>query len=130
MEQIVLEDDKFKRKMRIICYLPAFAFLIPVIYYGLLLMPLLHGHPEPKSAVGITSLHYNAMFFLLAIASTVSAVVLLCCVIHLVRIRTLNTPQKMIWMLLLLAVPISFIIFWHRQINHEPRNMPVNPEID
>ena len=129
MEQVLLVDDNFRRKMRVICYLPAFAFLIPIVYYGFLLTPLLHGHPEPKSIVGITSLHYNTMFFLLAMASTVSAVVLIFCVVHLVRIRTLNTAQKMIWILLLLAVPVSFIIFWHRQINHEPRNMPINSEI-
>ena len=127
--EIMTIDEKFKRRMHAICYLPAVAFLPPLVYFTFLMLPLLHGHPEPKSAVAITSLHYNTMFLLLAVASTISAAVLIYCIVHLVRIRTLNTAQKMIWVLFLLIVPISFIIFWHVQINHEPRNMPINSNI-
>ena len=122
-------DEKYKRKMLVVCYMPAVVFLIPLVYYLVLLSPLLHGHPQPESAVGITSSHYDTLFMLLAAASTISAAVLLYCVVHLVKIRTLNTAQKMIWMVLLLIVPISFIIFWHVQINREPRDMPINPDI-
>lgn len=122
-------DEKYKRKMGVICFLPAIAFLIPVIYYLILLSPLIHGYHVAKSIVGITSRNYNAMFLLLAIASTISAAVLLYCIVHLVRIKTLNTPQKMLWILLLLAVPVSFILFWYFEIKREPREMPVYPDI-
>ena len=118
-------EGKFKKTMGMICFIPAIAFFITLVYYLLLLYPLTQGHPEPKSAVGITSSHYDTLFVLLAVSSTISAAILIYCTVHLVRIKTLNTPQKMIWMLLLLAVPVSFILFWYFQVRKEPDNMPM-----
>jgi len=125
----MLADDKFKRRMKVICFLPAMAFLISIVYYIILLLPLTHGYHEPKSGVGIISRNYTTLFLLLAATSTISAGALIYCVIHVVRIRTLNAPQKMIWILLLLAVPVSFIVFWYAQVKPEPRDLPMSPDI-
>ena len=130
MEQIMVMDDKVKRRMGIICMLPAIAFGITLLYYFIILSPLLHGHPEPKSAVGITSDNYTSLFIMLAISATISLGVLIYCLIHLLKIKTINTPAKMEWALILIcAQPICFILFWYFQIKKEQKNMPIYPDV-
>src|ERR1700761_240798 len=110
MDKILIVDERRKRKMAIMCFIPAIAFFISLIYYIILLLPLTQGHPVPASVVGITSRHYNTLFLLLASSSVISAIVLLYCVVYIVRLKIMNTPKKMLWILLLLAVPVSFIL--------------------
>ena len=130
MEKILVVDEKLKRKMAIICFLPAVVFLIPIIYYIILLFPLTQGYHIPQSVIGITSRNYNTMFLLLAIAASVSTAALLYCIVYVVRIKTMRSGRKMEWMVLLLAMPISFIFFWFFEIKKEPKNMPIYPSID
>jgi len=130
MEDTLVMDEKAKRRMGIICFIPLIAFGISFIYYMVLLFPLTQGHPQPKSAVEITVNNYSTMFILLATSSVISLCVLLYCLVHLVRIKTLNTATKMQWVLLLVcAEPFSFIFFWLFQVRKEQKNMPVYPNI-
>ena len=122
-------DEKIKRRIGIISFIPAITFLISAVYYFILLLPLTHGHHVIYSGEGITSRHYNTLFAMLATASTISAGVLIYFVWYLVRIKTINTPTKMIWILLLLAVPVSFILFWYFLVRREPKYVPVNRDI-
>jgi len=116
--------------MAILCFIPAVAFFISLVYYLVLLFPLTKGHPVPESVVGLTSQHYTTLFIMLATSASISAFVLLYCIVYMVKIKSINTPTKMIWMLLLLIVPISFILFWNFIVRPEPRNVPVYPDID
>jgi hypothetical protein len=129
MEKVLIVDDRLKKRIGVICFMPAVCFFISLVYYLVLLFPLTQGHPQPESAVGITSRHYNTLFLLLAISSCVSASVLLYCIVYMVRIKSINTPTKMIWMLLLLIVPVSFILFWNFIVRREPKEEPVYPNI-
>jgi len=129
MEKVLVVNEHLKRKMAIICFLPAVVFLIPIVYYTTLLLPLTQGYHVAKSIVAITSQHYNTMFLLLAIASSVSAAVLLYCIVYIVRIKEMTTGRKMEWVLLLLAVPVSFIFFWLLEIRKESGNMPIYTDI-
>ena len=129
MEKELIVDERLKRRMGIICFLPAACFFISLVTYLLLLLPLTQGHPQPESEIAITSRHYNTLFLLLAISATVSAAVLLYCIVYLVRLKRLNTPTKMIWVLLLLIVPVSFILFWNFVIKREPAREALYPNI-
>jgi len=130
MQDIMIMDERAKMRIGIICFLPLIAFSISFIYYMVLLFPLTQGHPQPKSAVGITSHNFGTMFILLAASSTISLLVLLYCLVHLVKIKTLNTAVKMQWVLLLVcAEPFSFIFFWLFQVRKEQQNTPVYPDI-
>jgi len=129
MEKVLIVDDRLKKRMGIICFIPAICFFFSLVYYLVLLFPLTHGHPQPESVVGITSQHYNTLFLLLGISATISAAVLLYCIVYVVRIKSMNTPTKMIWMLLLLIVPISFILFWNFIVRREPKEEPVYTNI-
>ena len=122
-------DEKYKRKMAVVCFLPTVVFFISLVYYLILLSPLLHGHPEPKSVVAITREHYTTMFLQLAVASTISLVATIICIVHLIRIKTMTTGRKMEWVLLLIVIPIFGIFFWVYEINRKPREMPVYPDV-
>jgi hypothetical protein len=130
MEKVIEIDDKVKRKIGIICFVPAIAFFISLVYYLLLLLPLMHGHPEPKSELNITVSHYPTLFVMLAISAVISAAVLIFCIVHLVRIVSVNTPTKMTWILVLVIfVPISFILFWYFRVRNEPELEAINDDI-
>ena len=125
-----VEDAKKKAKMAGICFLPSLPFLISLAYYFYILFPLTHDHHIAQSAEGIISRNYGTLFTLLAIYATVATGVLIYCVVHLIKIRTLNTPTKMLWVLVLVTfMPLSFVLFWFFQIRREPENMPVNKRI-
>ena len=122
-------DKRYKLRMRVVCYAPGIAFLIAVGYYITLLLPLLHGHPVPQSIITITSKHYDTMFLLLAIASTISVAAMIVCILHLAKIKTMTSGRKMEWVLLLIVIPIFGVFFWHNEINHEPRELAVYPDV-
>ena len=130
MERNMTAEDKFKRRMKIICFIPAVVFFITGIYCLVLLLPLTQGHPMPERVIGITSRNYNSLLFLLATFSTVSAIALIFCMVHLIKLKALNTPRKMEWVLLLLATPVSFILFWYFIVKPEPDNVPLYSDID
>lgn len=130
MKTYLIVDEKEKRKMGIICFLPSFLFFICLVYYLILLFPLTQGYHPIYSAERITVLHYNTLFIMLATAACVAASVLIYCIVHLVKIKMLNTQQKMLWLLVLVTfVPVSFILFWFLQVKKEPKYMPVYPDI-
>jgi len=130
MEQYVIMNDKEKRRMGVICALPAFLFAICLAYYIVLLSPIARTPHPIYSAEGITSHHYDTIFAMLAVYACVGAVVLIYCLVHLAKIKVLNTQRKMIWLLLLATfMPVSPIMFWVFQIRKEPKNVPVYPDI-
>lgn len=127
MRRVVVIDEKVKRRIGILCVIPAVSFFISLVYYLVLLLPLTHGHPPPKSVVSITFNNYTVLFTMLAISAIISAGVLTFCVVHLVRREDINNPTKMTWILLLVTfVPESFILFWYFIVKREPKVMEVS----
>ncbi len=129
MEKIMVVDKQMKRRIGLICFVPSVAFLVCLVYYIILLLPLAHGHHALYSGEGITITHYTTISVLLALAFIISASVLIFCITYLVKIKNINTPTKMIWILVLMAMPVSFILFWYFLVRHEPRQVPVYPNI-
>jgi hypothetical protein len=103
-----------------------------MLYYIVVLSPLIaHRELENHYAINTYTLrNYDTLFVMLAISSVLSAIVLIYCLVHLTRLKNVNGPTKMIWVVVLAAlVPVSFIIFWWLHIRHEPREMEVHPDI-
>jgi len=122
MEKRVEVTASEKRRMKVICFIPAVAFFLTLVYYLFLQMQLLQGHHPPESGSNITVHHYGTLFVMLAASATISAAVLLFCIVHLARRLDINTATKMTWILVLIVcVPISFILFWYFKIRPEPR---------
>ncbi|MCW3123438.1 MAG: hypothetical protein JWQ38_2930 [Flavipsychrobacter sp.] len=116
--------------MGVICALPAFLFFICVVYYLFLLLPIARSPHPIYSIEGITSHHYDTLFIMLAVYACAGAAVLIYCMVHLLKIKTLNTQTKMLWVLVLVTfMPLSPVLFWIFQVKKEPRKMPVYTDI-
>jgi len=128
METVIIMDDRLKRKMGIISYIPLAAFIICFIYYLFILRPVITAK-DLGNQIGLntqTSLHYNTVFILLAISGIISAIVLIYFIIHLARVKHISSAKKVQWIILLTAfVPITLPVFWHFEINKEPKVLTI-----
>jgi len=129
MEQMVVMSDQVKRRIGVLCVIPSIVFFITLGYYLFILYPLTQGHPAPESVLNITVKNYTTLFIMLAGYSVISSAVLIYCIVHLVKLESLNRPKKMLWILFLLVVPMSYIYFWYKVIKSEPQFMEVNSDI-
>jgi hypothetical protein len=131
MDTIIM-DDRSKQKMGIISYIPLVAFTVCFIYYLFILRPViaannLGDHIDLNTQ---TSLHYDTIFLLLAISGIIAAIVLIYFIIHLARVKHLSSAKKIQWIIVLTAfVPFALPIFWHFEINKEPKVLAIYPDI-
>jgi len=132
MDTQMIMDAKAKRNMGLLCFFPAVAFLICLLYYLFILSPLITNRQlEDHTAIAAyTSRNYDTLFIMLAISAIISAVVLIYCLVHLTRLKNVNAPTKVVWILVLSAlVPVSFILFWLLHVRNEPQVMDVYSDI-
>jgi hypothetical protein len=130
MENVMVFDDKQKRRIGLICSIPAIAFFIAFIYYSVIMWPLTQGHHVIYSGEGIISSHYNTLFLFLASAAVITAPVFIYCLVILARLKNLNPPNKMKWIVLLsIMAPVASFLFWFFLIKNEPKYVPIYPSI-
>ena len=123
-------DEKAKKKIGIICFIPAISFFITFVYYLILIWPIAHGYAEPSSVVGITARNYDTLLAMLAISSILAAGVLIYCLVILARLKNMNAPSKLIWIILLSTfAPVAAVLFWYFLIKREPKHVPIHPDI-
>lgn len=131
MEKYMVFDDKEKKRLMMISFLPGILLVIDVIYYLIAISPVFRGFHEPGLVMNYTLHYYDTMLLLLGIYAVVAAVVLIYMLVLLTRLKNLNSGQKLIWLLILCAfVPASFVAFWAFVINKEPYYVPIHPSID
>ncbi len=131
MENYMVFNDREKRRLMVICFLPAFLLLADVIYYVVSISPVLQGWHEPGSIMSYTLRVYDTMLVLMGIYATAGAAVLIYLLIVLAKLKNMNSAHKLIWLLILCTfVPASFIAFWALVISKEPTYVPVYPSID
>jgi phosphoglycerol transferase MdoB-like AlkP superfamily enzyme len=123
-------DDKTKKRMGLISIIPATCFFLTLMYYLGIMIPALQPHDTNFLAEGITHRYYDILFAMLAVSAVISASVLIYFLVTLARMKNMNAPSKMIWVLLLVTfVPIAFIAFWYFLIRREPRYVGIYPDI-
>jgi len=123
-------DDKFKTRMKVICFIPAICFLISFVYLIILILPSTTGGLAPKSGAGIVSRNYDTLFALFAASAIITAPVFIYCLVIIARLKTMNSATKMKWILLLsIMAPIASVFFWIHHIKDAPKYMPVYPDI-
>lgn len=129
MDNLMVFDEQAKRRIGIINFLPAIAFLSALIYYLFLLSPTFGRH-EPGAASGITVENYGTLFAMLAVAGILSAGILIYNLVLLAKVKNMNAQDKIIWILLLATfVPIAFILFWAFVVRKEPKYVGTYPDI-
>lgn len=123
-------DEKEKKKIGIISFIPAICFFICLVYYLILLIPALQPHDVNNLAVGITNQNYGTLFAMLAVSGVVSAGVLIYFIVLLAKLKNMNGPNKLLWIVVMATfVPVSFPFFWLYEIKREPRYVGVHPDM-
>lgn len=132
MDKLMIFDDKEKRRLMLINFLPMLLFLCSLVYYLAAISPVFSGYgTEPESVMTYTSQHYDTMLTMLAVFAVTAAAVLIYNIVMLARVKNLNSAHKVMWVVLLATfVPLSFILFWTFIINREPEFVPVFSSID
>ena len=123
-------DHGNKRKIGILCFLPVVCFTTCVLYYLTLILPLLDGHPEVNSIVGITRAHYDSLFYMLAVSALITSPVFIYCLVLLARFKHLNSAVKLMWIIFLCVIaPISSMFFWLFLIKDAPKYVGAHHDI-
>jgi hypothetical protein len=130
MDNLMVFDDKQKKKIGIVSLIPNIALFICLVYYLFLIVPVAGFHTPPASAVGVTHAHYDTLFVMLAIYAIIAAGVLIYNLVMLARMKNMNAAEKAVWVLLLVGfVPLSFLVFWYFVVKKEPRYVGAYPDI-
>ncbi len=123
-------DDKAKTRMGIMCFVPIACFLVCLIYYAILLLPLMDGHHEPGSIVGITSRNYDTLLILLSASAIITTPVFIYCLVILARMKNINSEQKLLWVIFLCIIaPVASALFWLFHIKNAAKYIPIHPDI-
>lgn len=123
-------DEKAKTRIGIICFIPVICFSICFIYYSILILPLIEGHHQPGSIVGIISRNYDTLFVLLATSAIITAPVFIYSLVLLARLRNMTSGDKLLWFVFLCVLaPIASALFWLFHIKHARKYTPIYPDI-
>ncbi|MDR3680101.1 MAG: hypothetical protein P4L41_09055 [Flavipsychrobacter sp.] len=132
MKTLVM-DEKTKNNMGILSFLPIISFAGCFVYYLVILMPVLSaGGFNDHFALNMhTITHYSTMFILLAISAVIGAIVFIYFLVHIARIKNMNSATKLEWILFMsVMVPVALPLFWYFEIRQEPIILDVYPTMD
>jgi hypothetical protein len=130
MDKLMVFDDKTKKRMGIICFIPLFCFFICFIYYLALVLPQLTGNQAAGTIVSITSRNYDTLFFMLATSAIITAPIFIYCLVILARLKNLNSAVKLEWIIFLsVLAPIASALFWVFLVKNAPRYIGIHPDI-
>lgn len=125
-------DKARKRKIGIYSLLPLLAFLVATIYHLVVFRKeIAHKDMEDHVALSTeTYLHFTPLAVLYGIAALITLAVLLYFIVHLIKLRTMNSGSKIFWAFILtMLAPLSFPLFWYTTIRREPRRLEVYPTV-
>ena len=129
----LIMDDRTKKNMGILSFLPIISFAISFVYYLVILMPVL-GRNEFNDHIALnmhTIMHYSTMFTLLAISGIIGAIVFIYFLVHIARIKNMNSATKLEWILFMsVLVPVALPLFWYFEIRQEPITLEVYHSMD
>jgi hypothetical protein len=129
----LIMDEKTKKNMGILSFLPIISFAGCLVYYLIILMPVLSagGFNDHLALNMHTITHYSTMFILLAVSGVIGAIVFIYFLVHIARIKNMNSATKLEWILFMsVMVPIALPLFWYFEIRQEPIILEVYHTMD
>lgn len=132
MDTVMHMDDKKKRAVGFISFLPLVTFTVFATYFAIICIPLMKAGllNDHEMLATVMNQHYLTLFILLAIAFITGAAVLIYFMVHIARLRDMSAGTKLNWMLFMFLLGgIAFPIFWYKEIRNEPEYLPVYPDI-
>ena len=122
MDKLLVFDDSAKKKIGMICFAPAIAFFITLVYYIAILVPAGYSLLQPGALVGVTRQYYDTMLIMIAASALIATYSLIYCIVLIARVRNMSSFEKLLWIVeLCIFVPVTVIIFWAAVVRKEPK---------
>ena len=117
-----------KQWMGPVSFIPLLAILAWTIYLlvinGRLVMNK-EAHEHDK-VVTMISQNYEGSLLLFFMAFLVGLAVLVAFIIHLKKVRTMNSSSKLGWLIFMCAFgPLAFPVYYFVEVRHEPDDVPM-----
>jgi hypothetical protein len=128
-------ENTTKKYGKTLGFLPLICYGIWMIIYIIVLnLPSSKEFAEsvPGQTVmqGNMMLHYPILFLGLALASIVTATILIYFIIHIARVKDMNPEAKIMWIVFMtFAAPLAIAAFWYFELRNEPKYIDVYPDI-
>lgn len=119
-------DPARKKRLGIICFIPAAAFVAAIVNHLLVFGPVIRNKSMENgiALVTDTAQHFTRISIVYGIAVVITLGVLLFLLVHLARLKNLARDYKFFWAVFLtMFAPFSFIVFWYFKIRREPREL-------
>lgn len=129
---IEIMDDARKKKIGLYSFLPLLASILAGAYHLIVFRQVIAERAMYNHLALTTDTyqHYTSLVIVYGIAALIDLLVLIYMLRHIIRLRAMNAPGKMVWAFLLAFLgPIFFPIFWYRYIRKEPRKLDVYPGV-
>jgi hypothetical protein len=126
-------DNNAKKTVGILSFLPFIAWSITIAYVLILNRPLVDHKmlQDHELLVQNIALHYGSISIFLIITVLITAGLIYYYVIHLAKLKNLNAPTKMVWIIFMIVFgALAFPVMWYLEIRKEPKNTPMYPTVE
>lgn len=81
---------------------------------------------QHEKVVTLIAQNYGGSLTLFSIAFLIGLAVLIAFIIHLKKVRTMNSTTKLGWLIFMCAFgPLSFPVYYFIEVRHEPDDVPM-----
>ncbi|MGN6567707.1 MAG: hypothetical protein ACTHJ0_07130 [Flavipsychrobacter sp.] len=132
MDNEIIMDAKAKRNYGILALLPNIAWGITLVYYLVRMSPIFPAKamPDAISMNTVTAHNYDTLLVFGICSAIISAISLIIYIVHIAKLKTINSATKAMWVLVLAAImPFGFLIFWYLHIKNEAVHTPIHPDM-
>lgn len=132
MENEIIMDARAKTNYGIVALLPNLAWGITLVFYLIRMSPIFppKAMPDGIALSTVTAQNYDTLLIFGIISAIISAICLIIYIVHIARLKNINSATKAMWVLVLAAImPLGFLIFWYLHVKNESVHTPIHPDI-
>jgi hypothetical protein len=121
-------ENTTKKYGKALCFLPLICYLLWVVYYIIINRNIVvpNNMSNHITLVTNTIMNYSGLFVGLALASIITATILVYFIVHLARLKDMEALEKIGWIVFMtFLAPVAFIVFWYTELKNEPDNISV-----
>lgn len=121
-------ENTTKKYGKALCFTPLASYTLWFVYYLMVnknvIVPNHMG--DHLQMMANTLAHYPALFTGLALCSIWTTTVLVYLIIHIARLKEMDTQTKIGWIVFMgFLAPFAFIVLWYTELKKEPDNIKV-----
>lgn len=125
-------ENTTKKYGKTLCFLPFISYLLWTVYYAIVASRSNGASISFDHANVMSNMmnNYTVLFLTLALASIITATILVYFIVHIARLRDMIPEYKIGWIVFMtFAAPVAFIVFWYTELKNEPSEINVYPDI-